>query len=401
MASSSARRRVRVMALIDHVDVVGGAELLAVRVAAGLNPARFESHLCASRSPREGVDPAVDDAISVLRDAGVRYHTLGRRRKMDVWRWGQFVRLLRRERIDVLHTHMFGSNAWGVLTGRVARVPVIIAHEHTRNNPYGANRVRTFIDRELIARFGDAFVAVSHADQRYMIEVERIPPKWTVFVPNGAPDGQPTPGIDARSLLGVGPETRTVGSAGFMHRRKRFDLLVRAAGILRSEFPSLRVFIAGDGEERIRIEELIARLGLGETVVLLGRRTDVVDLIQGFDVAVCCSDHEGSPISVMEYMDAARPVVVTSVGGNPDLIEDGEDGLLVEPGDYVALASAIGRLLRDRELSQRLGAAARERRLREFTIEATCRRLEALYVERLEIARRAGPSASNNHMSLE
>jgi glycosyltransferase involved in cell wall biosynthesis len=389
------------MTLIDHVDVVGGAELLAVRIAAGLSSARFESHLCASRSPREGVDPAVDDAISVLRDAGVRYHTLGRRRKVDVWRWGQFVRLLRRERIDVLHAHMFGSNAWGVLTGRIARVPVIIAHEHTRNNPYGANRVRTFIDRELIARFGDAFVAVSHADQRYMVEVERIPPKWTVFVPNGAPEDQPTPGVDARELLGVSPDTPTVGSAGFMHRRKRFDLLVRAADVLRSEFPALRVFIAGDGEERSRIEELIARLGLGETVVLLGRRTDVIDLLPGFDVAVCCSDHEGSPISVMEYMGAARPVVATSVGGNPDLIEDGENGLLVEPGDHVALASAIGRLLRDRELSRRLGVAARERRRREFTIEAMYRRLEALYVERLEIASRAGPSASSIHMSLE
>jgi glycosyltransferase involved in cell wall biosynthesis len=389
------------MTLIDHADVVGGAELLAVRIAAGLDPARFESHLCASRSPRDGVDPAVDAAVATLREAGVRYHTLGRRRKVDVWRWAQFVSLLRDERIDVLHAHKFGSNAWGVLTGRIAKVPVIVAHEHTRNDPYGANRLRKLIDRELIARFSDVFVAVSRADQRYMIDVERISPAATVFIPNGAPAGRPTPGIDARSLLNVAPDTPTVGSAGFMHRRKRFDLLIRAAAILRSELPTVRVFIAGDGDERPRLEQLIAELELVDTVTLLGRRTDVTDLLPGFDVAVCCSDHEGSPISVMEYMDAARPVVATSVGGNPDLIEDGEDGLLVDPGDHVALAGAIGRLLGDRELSRRLGAAARARRLREFTIEGMCGRLEALYVERLEIASSAGPSASRIHMSLE
>jgi len=389
------------MTLIDYADVVGGAELLAVRIAAGLDPARFESHLCASRSPREGVDPAVDAAVATLREAGVRYHTLGRRRKVDVWRWGQFVSLLRRERIDVLHAHKFGSNAWGVLTGRIARTPVIVAHEHTRNDPYGANRLRKLIDRELIARLGDVFVAVSRADRRYMIDDERISPEATVFIPNGAPSTPPTEGSDARSLLALAPAIPTVGSAGFMHPRKRFDLLVRAAAILRSELPAVRVFIAGDGEERPALERLIGELGLADTVTLLGRRTDVIDLLAGFDVAVCCSDHEGSPISVMEYMDAARPIVATRVGGNPDLIEDGVDGLLVPPGDHVELAAAIGRLLGDRELARRLGAAARERRRREFTIEAMCRRLEALYLERLEIASSAGPSASRIHMSLE
>jgi glycosyltransferase involved in cell wall biosynthesis len=401
MADPSLPRRLRVMTLVDYADVVGGAELLAVRIAAGLDCERFESHLCASRSPERGIDPAVDDAIELLRDAGVGYHTLGRRSKVDVWRWALFARLLRRLRIDVLHTHKFGSNAWGVLVGRLARVPVIIAHEHTRNDPYSANRLRTLVDRELIARHSDAFVAVSRADQRYMVEVEGIAPESTVFLPNGSPDSRPAAGVDARSLLGIAADVPTVGSAGFMHRRKRFDLLVRAAGILRGEFANLRVFIAGDGDERAAIEHLIAQSGLGETVVLLGRRTDVIDLLPGFDVAVCCSDHEGSPISVMEYMDTARPIVATKVGGNPDLITDGEHGLLIDPGDHEQLAVAIGRLLRDRGLGARLGTDARERRRSEFTIEAMCRRVEGLYVERLAMARNAGPSASSVHISLE
>ncbi|HXC23314.1 MAG TPA: glycosyltransferase, partial [Solirubrobacteraceae bacterium] len=320
---------------------------------------------------------------ALLREANVSYHTLGRRGKLDIWRWVKFISLLRSERIDVLHAHKFGSNAWAVLTGRLARVAVIVAHEHTRNDPYSANRLRAFIDRRLIASHSDIFVAVSRADQRYMVEIEGIPPESTVFVPNGAPESRPTAGVDARALLGVATDTPTVGSAGFMHRRKRFDLLVRAAGILRSEFPDVQVFIAGDGEERPEIERLISQMGLEETVMLLGRRSDVIDLLPGFDVAVCCSDHEGSPISVIEYMDGARPIVATRVGGNPDLIEDDKEGLLVEPGDHRALALSIARLLRDRQLGERLGGAARARRHREFTMEAMCQRLEALYLELL------------------
>jgi len=396
MAVALPPRRLRVMTLIDHADVVGGAELLAVQVAAGLNPGRFESQLCASRSPQEGIDPAVDAAIALLGEANVRYHTLGRRGKLDVWRWGQFIRLLRRERIDILHAHKFGSNAWAVLTGRLARVPVIVAHEHTRNDPYSANRLRTFVDRRLIARYSDVFVAVSRADQRYMVEVEGIPPDSTVFVPNGAPESHPTADVNARSLLGVAADTPTVGSAGFMHRRKRFDLLVRAASVLRSEFPDVKVFIAGDGEEQAEIERLISNMGLQDTVELLGRRSDVIDLLPGVDVAVCCSDHEGSPISVIEYMDAARPIVVTRVGGNPDLIEDGKEGLVVEPGDHRALAHAIARLLGDRRLGASLGAAAQARRRREFTMEAMCERLEALYEElwRSQASRGQAPAGS-------
>lgn len=394
-------RRLRVMTLIDHADVVGGAELLAVQVAAGLDPARFESQLCASRSPREGIDPAVDEAIALLGRANVRYHTLGRRGKLDVWRWGKFIGLLRRQRIDVLHAHKFGSNAWAVLTGRLARVPVIVAHEHTRNDPYSANRLRRFIDRRLIARYSDAFVAVSRADQRYMVNVEGIPPEWTVFVPNGAPESHPTTNVNVRSLLGVPADTPTVGSAGFMHRRKRFDLLVRAAGILRSEFPDVKVFIAGDGDERASIENLISDMGLQDTVKLLGRRSDVIDLLPGLDVAVCCSDHEGSPISVIEYMDAARPIVVTRVGGNPDLIEDGKEGLVVDPGDHTALAHAIARLLGDRGAQPASGRGSARAPPSRVHYGGDVRAAGSPLPGVLAIASIAGPSASRIHMSFE
>lgn len=378
MEAEAPRRRVRVLTLVDHIALIGGAELLAVQIAAGLDPVRFESWLCTTRSPTEG-DPGVDAAVAVLRAAGVRCVFLGRRSKLDAWRLAALVRLLRRERIDVLHAHMFGSNAWGAVLGRLAGVPVVIAHEHSRNDPYGDDRLRRLVDRHVIARLSDKFIAVSRADQRYMIEAERIAPAKTTYVPNGAPDPAAGTGGDGRTLLGVEPSTPTVGSVGFMHPVKRFDLLVRAAAVVRREFPGLRVFIVGDGRERPSLERLITELGLEDTVKLLGRRSDVPDLLQAFDVAVCCSDHEGTSVAVLECMAAGLPIVATRSGGQPDLIEDGEHGLLVEPGDAASLADAIARLLRDRDLASRLGRAAAERRAREFTLQMMCDRIEGIY----------------------
>ena len=102
-------------------------------------------------------------------------------------------------------------------------------------------------------------------------------------------------------------------------------------------------------------------------------------MLASFDVAVCCSDFEGSPLSVMEYMEAGKPVVATRVGGLPELIEDGVHGRLIEPRNPEALATAVSELLEDRSLAAEMGDRARERRRQEFCIDTLVSRLEGLY----------------------
>jgi glycosyltransferase involved in cell wall biosynthesis len=125
----------------------------------------------------------------------------------------------------------------------------------------------------------------------------------------------------------------------------------------------------------------VARLGLERTVLLLGIRRDVPALLDALDVATLSSDYEGSPLSVMEYMAAGKPIVSTRVGGVPELVEDGQEALLVEPRDPAALAEAIGRLLRNPAEAKRLGEAARNRQRREYSLDAMVRRIESLYEE--------------------
>jgi glycosyltransferase involved in cell wall biosynthesis len=374
-------RRVHVLTLVDHVGVSGGAERLALDIATRLEPTRFRSTLCASRFISTPTPTEQErGALERMRETGVEFLPLGRQRRGEILPWRHLVAYIRRERVDVLHAHMFGSNIWGAVIGRLSGVPVVVAHEHTWS--FEGEPLRRLLDRELIGRWSDAFIAVSRADRRKMIEIERIPAERVRFIANGIDPEAPTQGRDLRGELGVGPGP-LVGAVGSLRAQKAYDVLIRAAARLREAHPGLHVLIAGDGPERARLQALIRDLGVDDVIVMAGRRLDVPDVLAELDVAVCASHFEGSPLAVMEYMEAGLPIVATRVGGVPDLIEDDVHGLLVEPGDPAGLAAAIDDLLSDRARAAALGARARERRRREFALDVMVDNVEALYEELL------------------
>jgi glycosyltransferase involved in cell wall biosynthesis len=366
------------LTLVRNVGVMGGGERLARVITERLDPDRFERTLCVTGwSAARASNPANLEAVGDLRRSGARFLPISRPFRAALWSWWPVLSYLRRERVDILHAHQFGSNAWAAILGTLARTPVVIAHEHTWS--YQGQPVRRFLDRELIARRSAAFLAVSREDRRRMIEIERIPADKIVYVPNGIAEFPPPSGHDVRAELGIGPEDPVVGTVCSLRPQKALDVLLRAAAVLATEFPRLRVLIVGQGTERRALEGLVEELGLEGTVILLGRRTDVPDLLEALDVAACSSDFEGSPLSIMEYMEAGKPVVATAVGGVPDLVLDGVTGILVEPQESAALAAAIGELLRDRGRAERMGEAGRERRRREFSLDEMVRRIERLY----------------------
>jgi glycosyltransferase involved in cell wall biosynthesis len=367
----------RVVTLIDFLGRFGGAEHLALAIATRLDPERFDSILCASRWAS---DP---EALEQLSANGVRLLPLGRQRKSDIWVWSRLFSFLRHQRIDVLHAHKFGSNVWGTLVGRTAGVPVVLAHEHSWS--YQGQPLRRLLDREVIARGADRLIAVSREDQRRMVEVEGITQAQTLFIPNAILPAGPTSGHDVRTELGIAATAPVIGSVGSLYSVKAFDLLLRASALLARTRPDVQVLIAGEGPERETLTALARELGLGQAVHLLGRRADVPDILRALDVAVCCSNSEGSPLSVMEYMQAGLAVVATSVGGIPDLIEPGVHGLLVPPRDPPALAAALADLLAEPDRARAMGDRARKRQLAEFDIDVLVHRLEALYLELLAV----------------
>jgi glycosyltransferase involved in cell wall biosynthesis len=160
---------------------------------------------------------------------------------------------------------------------------------------------------------------------------------------------------------------------------KALDLLVEATGKVLERFPDVRVLIAGDGPEEEALRDQIAAAGLDDCVLLIGTRRDVPDLLATADIAVCCSDFEGTPLSVMEYMGAGRPVVATRVGGLPEMIEHEVHGLLFERRDVSGLAGALGELLGQPARARAMGVRGRDRQRQEFDLETMVRNLGELY----------------------
>lgn len=385
-----ANRRLRVMTMAD--GLLGGAEDLARQVAQRIDRERFESTLCVTRWEPTAEGKAV---VAELERSGTGFLGMRRNSRFDARPWLRLVQHMRELRIDILHTHKIGSNLWGSLIAPRVPVPVFIAHEHTWS--WEGQPIRKFIDRRLIAPRAAAFVAVSRADRANMTAIEGIPPEKTRFIPNGIPPQRRLRnGIDVRAELGVGPDQPLVGAVGTLRPQKAYEVLIEAARELKPEFPDLRLVIVGGEEnattaERQRLEALVRERGLDGTVNLLGFRPDTFDLIEAFDVAAQSSDFEGSPLSVLEFMEAGKAVVATAVGGIPDQVHDGVNGILVEPRNPRALAAGIAELLRDPARSAAMGRAGREIRRSEFSMEAMISRVEALYEELYEQARtRAG-----------
>jgi hypothetical protein len=166
--------RLRVLSLIGFLSDHGGAERFALALATHLPRDRFEPWMCFAR----GAEPGT---LKALRDAHVPYLGLGRRAKLDVHRFGGLARLLRSQRFDVLHAHMFGSNLWGTLVGRACGVPVVIAHEHTWS--YTGNPIRAWLDGRVIGPLATRFIAVSEADAERMVSYERVPADKVLVMP--------------------------------------------------------------------------------------------------------------------------------------------------------------------------------------------------------------------------
>ena len=379
--------RLNVVQMID-VTGGGGAEKVLVDLALHLDRSRYNVTVCATRQARN-YQPLLDSA-------GVRTMVLRRNSRWETYKMAEVVRMLRRERVDVLHTHLFGSNTWGRLLGRLAGVPVIIAHEHWSSR--GQNEI--WMDR-LMYRLSDRILVTSEASKQIVMSSERIPARYLSVVYNGVDIGKFASHDDrgeVRAELGVPADAVLVGAVGRLTADKGGQaVLIRAVGRVRETCPHMRLVMVGEGPLRPGLEQLTAQLGLSESVVFTGLRADVPRLLGALDVFVLPSEREALPVAVLEAMAAGLPVVATRVGGLPEVVEDGVTGFLVPPGDVDAMQSVLAKLAGDPALAARLGAAGQAHVQAHFTVQQMVRQVERLYdqlAQRKIHAQRVRPRAS-------
>jgi glycosyltransferase involved in cell wall biosynthesis len=339
----------RVLHIIASLGI-GGAERLVLSAARGLPRDRFDQAICclAERGARAAEAEAAGVPVySIDSFPGIR-HPLA---------FARLVRILRRVRPAIVHTHLQSANLYGRLAARLVGVPVVVSTEH---NVYRDKPRRYVVVERLLARKTDAIVAVSAEVQRFLSHQLRLPPSAIRVVHNGVAleESSAAGAAEVRARLTVGAGGIRLATVASLTPKKGHDVLLRALARLKRDGIDCAAAFAGEGGERRRLEAAIARLDLGDRVHLLGAVVNVADVLAAIDVFVLPSRVEGLPLALLEAMAAGKPVVATAVGGVPEVIEPGVNGLLVPPDDDAALAGAIATLARSPDLRARYGGAA-------------------------------------------
>ncbi len=356
-------RLVRVMYVVPDLET-GGAERHVTTLLPRLDPARFScSAVCIG---------AEGSLFGDLATAGIPAVALRRTKRQALAAVVDLVREMRRRRPDVVLVRGYNAEVLGRIAAIIARVPHRVVWVHDCGGLGDRTRVRRLANR-LLDRRTDAYFGVARAQARYLVEDLGYPAHKIRIIHNGVDptDYRPADEQRARTLLGIDPQRPVVGVVGRLSPEKHHVLLLQAARRLVDEFPDLTVLVVGDGPMRGQIERATTELGLADHVQLVGARPDVPDILPALTVFALCSYTECFPMALLEAMASGRPAVCTDVGGVGELLADGITGYLVPPYDSVALADRLAKLLHDRQLCQRLGAAARARVQREFGLDAS------------------------------
>jgi glycosyltransferase involved in cell wall biosynthesis len=357
---------------------LGGAERLLTLTAARLDSSRFEVDVAY-------VLPWKDAFVPELEAAGVPTICLEATGTADP-RWAlRLRRLLASERYDIVHTH---SPVPAAAARMLVRRPTMLVH--TEHNLWDRYRWPTFAANAVTYARNDAVLAVSDGVAGSVVRPwwARLgdAPEAETLLHGVAPDGVPhgaTARAAAREALGLPAGTPVLGCVANLTPKKDHASLLEAFADLRTAHPSAVLLLLGAGPSEMDLRAKAATLELGDSVRFLGSRSDVLDLLPAFDVFVLSSRYEGLPISLLEAMAAEVACVVTRVGGIPEVVTDGVDGRLVEPGDEVVLADALTEVLSDAEERARLARAGRARVISGFSIDRAVERTERLYEELL------------------
>lgn len=364
---------------VVHSLRVGGAERLAVQLARGLAvPFRF-------------VFVTLDEAGPLgetLERAGIPVATLLRRPGLDLSCAHRLACLLRAERVDLVHAHQYTPFVYSALARSLGGDQPILFTEHGRHFPDAPKRKRILANRFLLQSH-DRIVGVGQAVRAALIQNEGFAPHRVAVIPNGIDEtrflDRASQRETMRRRLGLPDSVPVLIQVARLDPLKDHATALRAFARLRHRHPTAVLLLVGEGPEEPAIREQIVRLGLDGSVRLLGLRTDIPELLAVADVALLSSLSEGVPLSLLEAMAASLPIVATAVGGTPAVVEPGQTGWLVPPGDSEALAGALGRVLDDPLQAARMGRRGCDRVRAEFTEARMQTRYAQFYREMLHV----------------
>jgi glycosyltransferase involved in cell wall biosynthesis len=339
---------------------------------------RYHMHFAALR-------PMADWLRAYMQERGVPTFSCGCRSRLT-YPLGllRLARYLRQVDVQILHAHLFDPAVVGLSAATVARTPLrVLTRHHSDYHTRIAKRWHVGLD-QLCTRLSHAVIGVSQHTAAHLIEAEHAPAEKVSVVHNGIDFERvrvSAPGAPEKLRRELAPHgERLLLIAARLHPEKGYEHLFAALPVVRERISRpIRLLVAGQGPLLNHYRKMAEALGCSDMVQFLGFRRDITDLMAAADVFVLPSVAEAFGLVLAEAIYLGTPVVATRVGGIPEIVDDGVDGILVPPGDGVALADALVHLLADDGLRCRLAGAGRERVRAQFRFEEMVRAYEALY----------------------
>lgn len=358
----------------------GGTERLAIEMALALAD-EFEVSVVCLDEPGTWA--------SRLRRAGIPVNSMWRQPGLDVAMPVKLARYFRQSGVELVHAHQCTPWFYAALSRLLYRKPRLLLEEHGRFFPEQLNRLRKAVNVAAIAPLTHRFVAVSEDVRRRLAAYEGLDYEKILVIHNGT---APVPVLDglerevARRELGFEPKDFVIGTVGRLDSIKNLPMLVSSlAGASASE-PHVRGLLVGDGPALGEVTGLVDSLGMNARVVMTGFRDDARRLVQCMDMFVLSSFSEGISMALLEAMAAGVPVAVTAVGGNIEVVVDGESGWVVPSGSVDRLSAAILECVRDSGMRRALAEGGRKRFAEHFTFERMLERYKALYRDLLAMS---------------
>lgn len=354
--------KIKIIYIITSLNF-GGAERLLLDLVKHLEKERYEVKVA---TVVEGGPLA-----SEFEKIGIPVKIFKKKSKIGIKVIWQIYKYLKQERPQIVHTHLFGGDTWGRLAAILARVPIIVSTEHNTN--LDENYLKRQV-KKILSLFTKKIIAVSQAVKRFSVAVGRISEKKIIVIPNG---------VEMNKFLAISEKKYSsppiIGIVGRLETQKGHEFLFKALNLIKAIPWTL--WVIGDGSLRGNLEKLAKDLDLQERIIFLGTRSNIVEILSQIDIFVLPSLWEGLGLAVLEAAAAGKPIVVSRVGGIPEIIEDKKNGLLIEPKDIKGLSQALLWTLSHEDEAKRMGRRAKESLKEKFDIKKMVGEYEKLYQE--------------------
>jgi glycosyltransferase involved in cell wall biosynthesis len=347
---------------------IGGAEKQLYELVRGINREKFQPFVI---SLSEGGYWSKE-----IQQLGIQLIEMRRKKNREFARLFKLIRLLRKIKPEIVHTYLFPANSYGRIASILSKVPVIIASE--RNLPElgkDKNIYKICIDR-ILAPFTGGIICNSYRAsdslRKYFFNKEKV------FTVHNGVNGNV---YSSKNIKNEDRSFKVIGTIGRLcpQKNQRLFLDVAKTVIDKSENKKIKFMIVGEGALKNDLENYSIRLGIERNVVFTGERSDIIDLLQSMDIFVMTSVYEGLSNTIMEAMSAGLPVVATDVGGNNELVVNGETGFLCPLNDTAAISDKVIRLLNNIQEAKQMGENGGNRIMGEFKIEKMVRETEHVY----------------------